>query len=130
MVNEIALSKNAQEFGEMLVQVCNAAFANNLWLEKAYERNKSEFYKFLETVSIMNCSGYDEKFIEQCIVRIDLHKIVDFNSLYKKELKKLKNRYCLFDVKHYIRNEVLLDLSKWDVDTTNYLIQHLIKVNS
>lgn len=118
-----------KDFGECLKSVLTEAFNDSAWYEVNYKRNESEVKNFLEMMTVMSCCGYNENFYPQALLKLDLYKLKEYNPIYKKAVSKLKNRYCIFDVKYFF-GETLGGLVAWDLDVTSYLIKELIKRNS
>ena len=122
-------NKATEAFGSVLVTLFHEHFSDNGWFEVSYERNKDEMLDLLKTLTIMNCSGYDEVFTHHIVLRLDLHKLTEIHPGYKETVDKLKNRYCLFNAQWFFQ-ETLKDLVMWDMDVPAYIIQDLIKKNS
>jgi hypothetical protein len=106
-------------------------FIDCKWYEVSYNRNQSEMIKFLETIGVMRCHGYDDNFREISLIRLDLYKLPNFNQAYLDKIKLIKNRFYLFDIISFFRPDGLLsDLVKYDIDVTSYIINLLIEKNS
>ena len=121
---------NAEELGGYLAQLFGEFFSNNAWYEKSYNRNQAEVLVLLEKLTVMQCSGYeDNSFIPQCLLKLDLYKLPEYNPVYKKTIKSIKknDRYYIFDAKWFFQ-ETLKDLVAWDLDVSAYLIQRLVDV--
>lgn len=120
--------KNVEILGKYLGQMFEEFFSNSIWYEKSFNRNRDEVEKFLETITVVKCSGYDDNFRHHCLLRLDLYKIPEYNKAYKKIIKNIKKekRFCIFDANFFF-TETLGGLVSWDLDVTTYLIQHLIK---
>lgn len=121
-------NKNTEVLGKYLRQLFEEFFSDAAWYEKSFNRNKIEVFDFLEKISVMKCSGYDENFYNHCILKLDIYKIPEYNKKCKRLIKNIKekDRYIIFDIKNFY-DEIFPQLVRWDLDVTSYVIQKLIK---
>jgi len=115
--------------GETFGKLLSEHFQSVEWVQKSYDRNKDEVLVLLEKLTVMKCSGYDNSFSSQLILKLDLYKISEYNPGYKKIIKSFnnENRYYIFNAKFFFQ-ETLRDLNLWDLDVPAYLIQEFIKI--
>ena len=121
--------ENAEQFGKYLFTLLANYFNSISWYEKSYDRNKVEVLVMLEKLTVMTCSGYDDRFNNQLMLKLDLYKLGEYNPGYKKLVKHLRRserRYYVFNAKWFFQ-ETLRDLVKWDLDVPAYLAQALIE---
>lgn len=128
------VSKNKAEdptvaFGNILAVLLSQYFNDKAWYFKSYERNKSGVVFLLEALTVTVCSGLTEKFTMECIARLDLYRLPDYYPHYADKIKNLKNRYCLLDINHIMR-DYLPGITGWDIDAEMDLIDRLIEKNS
>jgi len=124
------INDNAEVLAGYLGELIGGFFSDNAWYEKSYNRNQTEVLILLEKLTVMQCSGYeDNSFIPQCLLKLDLYKLPEYNPVYKKTIKsiKKKDRYYIFNAKWFF-HETLKDLVLWDLDVSAYLIQKLVDV--
>lgn len=120
--------ENTKVLGGYLVKLFGDFFQGQIWFEERYKSNKLEILNLLDKITVMTCSGYSEDFRKQLILRLDLHKLAEYNPVYKKIVKSIteEKRYVLLDGVYFFK-ETLRDLVSLDLDATAYVIDEMIK---